>query len=266
LKWPEGVRLEAGIEKGEVVTPFYDSMIAKLIAFAPTRDAACAKLAEACGRVEVWPVKTNAGFLARALSHPDFVAGALDTGFIDARLVALLPPLEPSPDVLAAAARVWLDAVKAAEPRSPWACLTGFRLNAPVSVNIRLQSGALVHDVHLEAAARPVAHGIFQDGQVIVFEAGQAFTFSLPQEETGHAATMGGDGVIRAPMPGRIVAVHGKAGDKILKGDVLLILEAMKMEHALAAPFSGTLAMVSIEVGGQVSEGAVLARLGPDKD
>jgi biotin carboxyl carrier protein len=67
-------------------------------------------------------------------------------------------------------------------------------------------------------------------------------------------------------MPGKIVAVHAKAGDKIQKGHVLLILEAMKMEHALAAPFSGTVAVVSVQTGGQVSEGALLARLEPDKN
>jgi propionyl-CoA carboxylase alpha chain/3-methylcrotonyl-CoA carboxylase alpha subunit len=262
LEWPDGVRVEAGIEKGGAVTPFYDSMIAKLIAFAPTRDAACAKLAEACGRVEVWPVKTNAGFLARALSHPDFVAGTFDTGFIEARFAALLPPLEEaSPDAWAAAAHAWFAAVRAAEPRSPWACLTGFRLNASPGAHIRLQSGAVVHDIYLEPEANPAARGIFEDGQVIVFEAGQAFTFALPQKETANAAAIGGDGVIRAPMPGKIVAVHRKAGDKILKGDVLLILEAMKMEHAIRAPGDGTVARVLFGEGDLVEAGVVLAEI-----
>ena len=85
-----GVRVDTGVEEGGEVSDFYDPMIAKLIAHATTREGAAAKLADACGQIEVWPVKTNAGFLARCLTEPDFVLGAIDTGFIEARLDSLV--------------------------------------------------------------------------------------------------------------------------------------------------------------------------------
>src|SRR5438067_9826643 len=101
---PPTVRADAGVEAGGEVTPFYDPMIAKLIAHAPTREAALAELAEACDGVEVWPVKTNAGFLARCLEAPDFIAGDVDTGFIGRNLEVLTAPAPPSPAALACAA------------------------------------------------------------------------------------------------------------------------------------------------------------------
>src|SRR5204862_2944212 len=101
---PPTVRADAGVEEGGEVTPFYDPMIAKLIAHAPTREAALAELAEACDGVEVWPVRTNAGFLARCLEQPSFIAGDVDTGFIERNLEALTAPAQPSPAALACAA------------------------------------------------------------------------------------------------------------------------------------------------------------------
>ena len=94
------MRVDSGVEEGGEITPFYDPMIAKLIAHADTREKAAAGLAEACRSVEVWPVKTNAAFLARCAGHPDFVAATLDTGFIADRLEALtavVPPCRPRP-------------------------------------------------------------------------------------------------------------------------------------------------------------------------
>src|SRR5690606_2064124 len=89
---PHGVRVDSAMEAGDVVTPFYDPMIAKLVAHGPTREAALASLADACDAVECWPVKTNAGFLARCLDDPDFIVGEVDTGFIEARLESLAGP------------------------------------------------------------------------------------------------------------------------------------------------------------------------------
>jgi propionyl-CoA carboxylase alpha chain/3-methylcrotonyl-CoA carboxylase alpha subunit len=251
------VRIDGGVEEGGQITPFYDPMIAKLIAHAPGREAAAATLAQACAEVEVWPVKTNAGFLARCLSHPDFVAGAVDTGFIEARLEALVPPTEPSAKVLAAAAVAMMPEPDESEP-SPWIALAGFRLNGPDRLCVWPT---------LDGRAIPVwGHGPAPDLTVarigsglVVFDAGQAFAFG--GEEAGTAGDAGGDGVIRSPMPGRIVAVQARAGQAVERGAPLVTLEAMKMEHVLTAPFDGTVTELAAETGAQVSEGAVLARL-----
>src|SRR5690606_71808 len=119
---PHGVRVDSAMEAGDVVTPFYDPMIAKLVAHGPTREAALASLADACDAVECWPVKTNAGFLARCLDDPDFIVGEVDTGFIEARLESLAGPPEPSDAALAVAAEAAVAA--AAGEVSPWSALT----------------------------------------------------------------------------------------------------------------------------------------------
>ena len=140
----DGVRVDAGVEEGGEVTPFYDPMIAKIIVHADTREAAAAKLAEACAEVEVWPVKTNAGFLVRCAEHPDFVAGQVDTGFIDARSEVLVEkPI--SPDVIAAGTAVFADDVRwhLTRETSVWCtgegALYGFRLNAEPDAKLWVQ-------------------------------------------------------------------------------------------------------------------------------
>jgi propionyl-CoA carboxylase alpha chain/3-methylcrotonyl-CoA carboxylase alpha subunit len=262
FRLPDVVRVDAAVEEGGEVTPFYDPMIAKLIAWAPSRPAAAAALAEACREVEVWPVKTNAGFLARCLAHPDFITAEVDTGFIEARLEALVGSAEPSPAVLRAAAAARLS--NGPKGVSPWEALPGFRLNAPAELAVRLQSGGQVFTASAEAA--PVASTLTRDGHVVVFEGGDAFDFTDPMTLDDEEAASG-DGVIRSPMPGRIVAILAEAGAAVAKGAPLITLEAMKMEHVLTAPFDGVVAEVRAAAGDQVSEGAVLARLdGGDED
>jgi acetyl-CoA carboxylase biotin carboxylase subunit len=264
FRLPGAVRVDSGVEEDGEVTPFYDPMIAKLIAYAPTREAAITELCEACDEVEVWPVKTNAGFLSRCLEAPDFIAGDVDTGFIDRNLEVLAAPAEPSAAALSAAAGGAMlaidDAIVEAQP-SPWRELAGFRLNAePVTaVRLFLDGAPVVAEAAEHAQPRSVL--ITDDEHVVVFEAGEAFAFALhpPSAETGEGE--GGDGQVRSPMPGKVTAVAVKAGDQVAKGQTLLTLEAMKMEYALAAPFDGTVASLSAELGAQVSEGAVLAVL-----
>ena len=106
LRLPEGVRIDSGVEAGDEVGPHYDSLIAKLIAWAPTREGATEALAEACAGVETWPLQTNAAFLAKCLDDPDFLAGRIDTDFIEARIDQLATPAGPSPDLARAAAKL----------------------------------------------------------------------------------------------------------------------------------------------------------------
>ena len=263
FRLPDNIRADAGVEEGGEVTPFYDPMIAKLIAHAPTREAALAELAEACDAVEVFPVKTNAGFLARCLEAPAFIAGDLDTGFIARNLEELTAQAGPSPAALSAAATAALIADESGiheDAPSPWRALAGFRLNAAPSTAVRLfhQGKALMAEASETATPRSVL--LTEDGDILVFEAGDTFSFSLhpPGADSVDAAS---DGAIRSPMPGKVTQLSVKAGDAVVKGQALVTLEAMKMEHALTAPFDGTVEILSVSLGDQVSEGAVLAKL-----
>ncbi len=256
---PPTVRADAGVEEGGEVTPFYDPMIAKLIAHCETRESALAELAEACDGVEVWPVKTNAGFLARCLEAPDFIAGDVDTGFIERNLETLTAEPEPSPAALACAAQTAMSEFVTADD-SPWTELTGFRLNAAPQTAVRLfLNGAAVMADAAESTADRAAL-ITPDDHIVVFENGEAFVFSqTPPSDEG--VDEGGDGAIRSPMPGKVTQLSVKPGDTVAKGQPLVTLEAMKMEHALTAPFDGKVEAVGVKLGDQVSEGAVLVTL-----
>ena len=178
FRLPDDVRIDSGLEEGGEVSPFYDPMIAKIIAAGPTRTAAAARLARACSQVEVWPIKTNAAFLARTLSDPDFVAANIDTSFIEDRLDRLIPPAEPSEEIVESAASVRL--ARERDPDEPWRALEGFRLNAPSHVHVSLQSGDTRYQVELEAtsaAALPTRD--FEDA-IVVFAGGNAYAFTDP--------------------------------------------------------------------------------------
>jgi len=260
---PDNIRADAGVDTGDAISPFYDPMIAKLIAHAPTRDQAIADLAEACAEVEVWPVKTNAGFLVRCLETPDFIVGSVDTGLIGRELEALTAPAEPSPEALATAGWAFRETVErraGTDATSPWVDLKGFRLNASPEEATRLFFG----DTPVQAPMPLEPSRFFHspaDEEIVVFEAGEAFLFrDHPPVADGDGA-VAGDGSVRAPMPGKVTQLSVKAGDKVAKGQALLTLEAMKMEHALTAPFDGVVDEVAAELGAQVTEGSVLAKL-----
>ncbi|HKP57723.1 MAG TPA: acetyl/propionyl/methylcrotonyl-CoA carboxylase subunit alpha [Polyangiales bacterium] len=258
FRLPEGIRIDTGVERGAAVTPFYDPMIAKLIVHAPSRLEAAAKLATACAEVEVWPVKTNAAFLARAASQPEFVAGRIDTGFIEKHNAELLQAQEVPAEVFEAAARARL--AEYAEPASPWGATSGFRLNAAPRLQVEVQTGAERRIVPLEANNHALLRSAKVAGETVVFECGNAFAFSEPQSLTSSAGAAG-DGAIRAPMPGRIIAVQVAEGATVARGQALLTMEAMKMEHTLTAPFDGLAAELAHRVGDQVSEGTLLLRI-----
>ena len=253
---PQGVRIETGVEQGGAISPFYDPMIAKLIAHGPTRQAAAAKLAAACRGVQVWPVRTNAGFLARCLADPDFMAGRIDTGFIAAHPERLSPPEEPPEAVVRAAAAALLPAPGA----DPWSALQGFRANAAPAIKAAVQHGERVHRVALVPGERPALPLLRDGAAIVVFEAGEPWAFAEPRAR-GLDGAEASDGKVVSPMPGRIVAVHAAEGETVRKGQALITLEAMKMENTLAAPFAGKVERLAARAGDQVAEGVVLAVL-----
>ena len=270
------IRVETGVEEGGVVSPFYDPMIAKLVAHGSTRTEVIKTLADAASVTAVWPVKTNAGFIARALRDPDFEAGDVDTDFIAARLDSLVPPDEPSPAVLRAAGMAlsqhlpgkptprqvgeWLHLDDA--PNSPWFAAPGFRLNRPSERIVRVQTGGTIYPVEVGDFDDALPAWVEPLGDMILAgkNDGLVFAFRVPRTEGG-AAGAAGDGAIVSPMPGKIIALEVAAGDTVTKGQKLLTLEAMKMEHSLTAPFDGKVAELNAAAGAQVSEGALLVRI-----
>jgi acetyl/propionyl-CoA carboxylase alpha subunit len=258
------VRVDSAVEEGGEVSPFYDPMIAKLITHAATREAAAEALADACGSVEVWPVKTNAAFLARCAGHPDFVAGDVDTGFIERRLDDLLGDGRPPSIVAAIAATALAELQSRDEEPTPWSPLdgaSGFRLNGAPRRRMTVECGGTVLEAELlDVDLFPEDLLVVDDDEVVVFDFGEAFAFRQPSAHAGGPAGES-DGSILSPMPGKVVSVSVKAGDTVTRGQTLLVLEAMKMEHALAAPFDGVVAELTAVAGGQVSEGVVLVKL-----
>jgi len=250
----EDGRIETGVEEGDAISPFYDPMIAKLIAVGDDRDEAIDELAAILDAVEVWPVRTNAAFLVNALLEPDFIEANIDTGFIEKHLGELVPDAELDESVRRSAAAV---AILAADEDRAAPALAGFRLNAPSRLSVALSGQAVELGDEDEIAD---VSGFADEHRVVVFREGQAFEFALGSRGTGTSHGLH-DGEIEAPMPGKVTAVEVAAGDKVAKGQRLLTLEAMKMEHSLTAPFDGTVAELSAAQGQQVTEGQLLLRV-----
>src|SRR3984957_295967 len=168
LRLPVDVRVDSGIAEGDEVTAFYDPMIAKVITHGPTRDAAVRRLARACATIEVWPLKTNASFLARVAAAAAFVAGDIDTGFIERHAAALIPAPEPAEAVVQAAARALRQ--EAGSETGPWGSLTGFRQSAPAYTKIDVAVGATAHFVTVDPAHPPEPVSFADiDGQRVLF-------------------------------------------------------------------------------------------------
>jgi 3-methylcrotonyl-CoA carboxylase alpha subunit len=254
LRFPAGIRVDSGVEEGDEVTPFYDPMIAKLIVHAGSRELAARRLASACGQVEVWPVHTNAGFLTRAAGLEDFTAGRIDTGFIERHAEELIPSGHPSDEALHVAASGLLPV---GSP-DPWESLAGFRMNAEPhrEVLVRVGDAVFVTQATLYEPSRIAVVG----DERVVFLAGDAWAFAVPTAGTaaGHAAS---DGAIVSPMPGLILSVHVAEGEQVAKGQLLLVMGAMKMELRMEAPFDGVVAELQAVAETQVSEGVLLVRV-----
>jgi 3-methylcrotonyl-CoA carboxylase alpha subunit len=255
------VRMETGVEQGSVISPFYDPMIAKVITHADTRDNAAALMAQKLEGVAVWPVKSNAGFLHRCITDPDFRAANVTTGFIADHLDRLVPDAQPSSAILREAA---LQITQQSE--TGLAGMRGFRLNAAPERRVRLRLGADRFISTIPDAHEPDLYSsLAAPGVALVTDRGQSFGIAMDRTE-GLSTGAASDGAVLSPRPGRIIAVSVADGDSVSKGQKLLTLEAMKMEHSLIAPFDGVVAELNAAEGGQVSEGALLARIDKAED
>jgi 3-methylcrotonyl-CoA carboxylase alpha subunit len=265
-------RVETGVEEGDVISPYYDPMIAKLVCHGTDREDARASLLEVLARSYVAPVKSNGGFIYECLSQKDFIDGAISTDFIVTHGAELEPLGRPSDDALSDAASN-LIAVYPAENTSHFEVRNGhlgFRLNQPRNDLIILYSNGLPIRARYEALWVAAPHGFgysyaIDDQTIALVERGQTFLLST-RAPTGAAAGAAADGALLAPMPGRVTAVDVAPGAAVAKGQRLVTLEAMKMEHALTAPFDGTVAELPVTAGQQVSEGALLVRVAADPE
>ncbi len=241
----DGGRIDTGVYEGAEVSPFYDPMIAKVIAYGEDREDARLTLSEMLEDSAVWPVRTNSAFLIAALDHPDFIAGTVDTGLIGRDGEAMAGEPLPSDEALTNAAMAMV----------PRALQSGFRLNAPAvqSAPFLLDGKRIEVALHGPGTEQPAP-------AMLVAESGSVWRLS-PWRAEGSAGGAAGDGAILSPMPGKIIAVEVAAGDAVAKGQKLLTLEAMKMEHSLTAPFDGLVAELNATPGAQVQVEALLVRI-----
>lgn len=300
LRLPEfmpDVRIDSGVVEGDTVTIFYDPMIAKLIVYGVDRPRALAKLREALEACEIEGPKSNIAFLERLARHPAVVEGTIDTGYLDRHLDEFVGASDDDAQAPAlraiAAAALRLRDVARADARSPWSQGDGWRLDGSGQTPIRLQHGDADAMLSLsgsdggfvvrEGDALTYLEGLQLDGDTLSGRInGQGRRLQvrvhggdvlLHDGERRHrfrrtplhrledeAGAQSGD-AIKAPMPGRVVLVKAKAGDAVAAGDVLLVMEAMKMELALKAPRDGVVAELRAAEGDFVEADAVLATL-----
>jgi acetyl/propionyl-CoA carboxylase alpha subunit len=256
LRWPAGVRVETGVREGDPVSPRYDPLLAKLVAHGPTRHEALARLRAALDETLVLGVRTNLRFLRWLVDQPVVRHGQVRTDTLGG--LALPPPPLPDDDLWAAAAAALLGA----GPDGPWG--GGWRSGAPAT--LRLRFGDDERRVELLRGSGSAALAV--DGATAhVDVGGQSLELSLAmppsiEEAVRHAAAhAGGVATLTAPMPGRVIAVRAAEGASVLAHQALVVLEAMKMEHAVVTPLAGTVTRIAVSVGQQVQRGDLLAEV-----
>jgi 3-methylcrotonyl-CoA carboxylase alpha subunit len=276
------MRIETGVTAGDAISPFYDPMIAKIVVHAEDRATALATLAEAVDETEIAGSVTNAAFLSALARDADFAAGDVDTGLIGRKQDALTALQPPSPDVVARAALIASGNGQSKPTDDPWSSFGGYAHFHPLARSVSLgggekpimarvspQSGGgfavLMSDgdaVHSFRAPNDPdfnAHFALWPGHVTVFDAGAAHTFSVTDPFALAAEAEGGSASMRAPMPGLAKVVMAGKGEAVKKGQALLILEAMKMEHTIAASHDGVIDDI-VAQGAQVTDGTVLVK------
>ncbi|WP_230291911.1 biotin carboxylase N-terminal domain-containing protein [Croceicoccus sp. Ery5] len=264
LDLPRSCRIETGVQEGSEVSPFYDPMIAKIVVHEEGREGAIAAMDSACRAVAAWPVKHNAWFLSRLMQMDEYIAATMTTGSIGDHLDGLTAEPVPSQELLAAAANDAFFANVSWDDTDRAKGLAGFRLNGAARCGASLLlDGERVEaplDFDLSDAFFGAEHSWWNTASNAYTENGAAFTVKPYRSEgTGHHSAA--DGAILAPMPGKVIALDVAEGDSVIEGQRLMVLEAMKMEHALTAPFAGTVRDLAASVGGQVEVEAMLARI-----
>ena len=288
------LRIDAGVRQGDEISPWYDPMIAKVIAHGPDRAAALRQLSTALEACQIAGCTTNVAFLAALTRHEGFAAGAVDTGLIARDLAALTAPRTLPPEAPALAALAALDLIDPPATTDPWDQRSGWRswgtgaahvtldhAGGPLALRvvplsarqfhvtgpgIDLQIAVLAHragTLRYAVAGHQATGQLVQGaGRISLFQQGQDHDFTPVDPLDVAAHDPDGGHAVLAPMPGRVLAVQTQAGAKVTKGTALLVLEAMKMEHVLTAPRDGIVAEVLVAEGDQVTDGMILVELG----
>jgi acetyl-CoA/propionyl-CoA carboxylase biotin carboxyl carrier protein len=277
--WPEDARVDSAIEEGSVVTTDYDPMLAKVIVHAADRKTALASLQAALRDTTLLGVRTNERFLRRLAAHPGVVAGDVDTGLIE-RSPELATAPGPVPDearALAAAAYA-ASVVVTTAIHDPWRTLSGWRGGGPATVTVVLDdravrvSGAGPFIVDGHTIVKEPANGAWlvdgepaiavRDGtDVWVKWRGETYVLDTAGRQRSIAALAATE--ISAPMPGVVLEVHASAGQQVRRGDLICVVEAMKMELRVEAPADGTVSKVLCAPGDRVRRGQRLAEFEP---
>ncbi|HKS63191.1 MAG TPA: acetyl-CoA carboxylase biotin carboxylase subunit [Xanthobacteraceae bacterium] len=274
LEFPagEGVRIDTGVETGSVVSPYYDPMIAKVIAHGRDRGQALQRLAGALGDTVVVGPHANAAFLKALVSHPEFRAGRFDTGFIDRNLAELVR-VDPAAENAAIAAAVETLLRPAAQPdggwRDPWDANDAFslgparQLDLDITVDGHPRTAAVAWRDGAQVTVDGVAAGngvrfVPAGAGVVAIANGVQRSVALKSYDSIDVDHLDGDGVIKAPMHGKVLAILVEQGARVAKGERVAVVEAMKMEHALTAPIDGTVGEIVASVGAQIAEGATI--------
>ncbi len=272
LSVPDGVRWDASVSAGSEVTPYYDPLIAKLIVTRPNRASALDALRDALDELVVGPVPANAGFLRWLTDMPALRSGEMTTNVIDALGPAEMGEPPSSDNAAPAAAAAWMARLRiqrAAQTASPWSAPGSFRLTehrAEAAVLLRDSAGEL-HEVAAEAlngtGTEALATASSADASsVAVNIAGHTVTFEVPDRADAWAPTATDDtgsvDAVAAPFPAVVVEVPVVIGDVVAAGDVVVVVEAMKMLHSLAAHGAGTVAEVRCSTGDAVEANQLL--------
>jgi 3-methylcrotonyl-CoA carboxylase alpha subunit len=303
----QGLRIDSGFVAGDRISIHYDAMVAKMIAHAPTRAEAIARLRAGLAHSDIIGVAHNLDMLDRILAHPDFASGTIDTGFIGRNAETLLTPkLKPSPQVLALAALGVLTleeeaarthASANADPHSPWHATDHWWVNtrptrvfefhhedethavtlAPAADGWRISTGGAAitarhakleaGSVHALLDGMRLSASIHRGGETISLRhAGQSWRFVLPDPIARAGEEEGGDDRLIAPLPGQVTQLLVTENQNVARGDVLVILEAMKTVFRLTAPRDGRIATISCRVGETVREGQILLQFAAEED
>jgi 3-methylcrotonyl-CoA carboxylase alpha subunit len=290
---PASVRVDAAVRVGDPITAHYDAMIAKLIVWGHDRDAALARLRRALQATHLVGPGNNVDFLCRRAGSATFVAGDVDTGTIGRELAELTDSGDPFEAHAVAAAVAHLLAEEArTRTADPWSDRQGWRLNGFAGRGLTLRCGREQREVALEygpggvhlssgpwqgrlaidacegtrirlrLGEQALAADVLRDGEALhVFAGGRHRVFSVVDPVAATAESDQDEDRLCAPMPGRVVAIHACAGERVRRGQLLLVIEAMKMEHAIVAPHDGAVEALRYRVGDQVEAGATLVSL-----
>jgi len=289
VRWPSHARVEAALEAGQEVGTWYDPMVAKIVARGPDREAAREALLRALDQTAVFGLTTNLGFLRRLVASEAFERAEIDTAWLDAGGDLAAPESPQS----AARAAAWARAARPpADPREPFSARDGWRLAGPPAplriplvfeearrdVTVRPDAGTL-DDAEGTASVRELSYDgerlvLELDGRSEVFHLherpdaievvhrGESHVFLDPELLAEQNRSEAGEGSLLATMPGTVLRVEVAPGEEVSKGQTLVVLEAMKMELSVSAPFGGVVESVGVSVGDRVPVGQLLAEVG----